>query len=291
MIIVKLIGGLGNQMFQYALGRQLAKKNNAELKIDIEGFKNYGLRKYDLKYFNIQENVATPDDLSKVFSPSDGLLQKFGKQIRVKFSNAREIDYIRENSYNFQPDILNLGDNTYLDGYWQNEKYFADIKNVIKKEFTVKTQPDQINESFLEKIEACESVSIHIRRGDYVSNQTTAQVHGFLGLGYYQKAIKFMLDTIEGPEFFVFTDEPEWAKRNIKNDVKITFIEHNSTKNYEDLRLLSNCRHHIIANSTFSWWGAWLSPNTEKIVIAPKKWFNTDKLNADDLILDSWHRL
>jgi len=291
MIIVKLIGGLGNQMFQYALGRQLAKKINAELKIDIEGFKNYELRNYDLKYFNILENIATSYDLSKVFFPSDTLFRKFVKQIKVKFSDAREIEYIKENRLNFQSDILTLGDNIYLDGYWQSEKYFSDIKKIIKKEFTLKDKPDLINKSFLEKIETCESVSIHIRRGDYISNQITAQVHGFIGLNYYQKAIQFMLDQIDEPDLFVFSDDPEWAKRNIKTDAKITFIEHNSYKSYEDLRLMTNCRHHIIANSTFSWWGAWLSQNREKIVIAPKKWFNTDKLDANDLIPVSWHIL
>ena len=161
---------------------------------------------------------------------------------------------------------------------------------MIRKEFTVKGMPDPINESYLEKIIDCESVSVHVRRGDYVSNPTTAQVHGFLGLEYYQKAMNTMLEKIDNPHFFVFSDDPEWTERNIKTDAPVTYIKYNGAKNYEDLRLMSTCKHHIIANSSFSWWGAWLSPDRENIIIAPKRWFKSDKLNARDLIPEPWHK-
>lgn len=291
MIIVKLIGGLGNQMFQYAVGRYLAMKNKNTLKLDISGFRDYKLRNYDLGHFNIRENIATSKDLSGVIFPSDRFIHKIGKYLKIKTANVQQIRYIKEQKSDFHPEILTLRDNIYLDGYWQSEKYFSDIQDVIRKEFTVKNKPDPINESYLGEIVDCESVSVHIRRGDYVSNPTTNQVHGFLGLEYYQRAMNAMLEKIGNPHFFVFSDDPEWAERNIKANAPITYVKHNGTKSYEDLRLMSTCKHHIIANSSFSWWGAWLSPDKEKFVIAPKRWFKSDRLNARDLIPDSWHKI
>lgn len=290
MIIVRLIGGLGNQMFQYALGRQLAVKNNTTLKLDIQAFKDYKLRNYDLDCFNILGNIATPDDLSGFIPSSDRLISKIGKHISVRLKGVQQIQYIKEQTFSFQPEILDLEDNVYLDGYWQSEKYFFDIKNIIRKDFTVKLPPDPINESIMKEIAECESVSIHIRRGDYVSNPITNQYHGFLGLEYYQKAIRLILEKVGSPHFFVFSDDPEWASENIKTDSPITYIKHNGDKNYEDLRLMSTCKHHIIANSSFSWWGSWLSRNEEKTVIAPKKWFNAI-LDIKDIYLDSWHKI
>jgi len=291
MIITKLIGGLGNQMFQYAVGRHLTIKNNTILKLDISGFKDYKLRNYDLGCFKILEDIATSEDLSGVIFPSDGSIHKVGKYLKIKTANVQHIQYIKEQESDFQPELLTLGDNIYLDGYWQSEKYFSDIKDVIRKEFTVKGMPDPINESYLGEIRDCESVSVHIRRGDYVSNPTTNQVHGFLGLEYYQRAMNAMLEKIGNPHFFVFSDDPEWAERNIKANAPITYVKHNGTKNYEDLRLMSTCKHHIIANSSFSWWGAWLSLDEEMFVIAPKRWFKLDRLNARDLIPESWHKI
>ncbi|MGB9927471.1 MAG: alpha-1,2-fucosyltransferase [Methanosarcina sp.] len=291
MIIVKLTGGLGNQMFQYALGRQLAVKNNTTLKLDIQGFKDYKLRNYDLNFFNILENLATPDDLSGVISSSDKLISKIGKHIGIGLKGIQQIKYIKEQTFSFQPETLNLKDNVYLDGYWQSEKYFSDIKDIIRKDFTVKNVPNTANESIMKEITECVSVSIHIRRGDYVSNPTTSQYHGFLGLEYYQKAMRLMLEKVGNPHFFVFSDDPEWASENIKTNCPITYIEHNGVKNYEDLRLMSTCKHHIIANSSFSWWGSWLSINEEKIVIAPKKWFNANTSDTKDLYLNSWYKI
>jgi len=291
LIIVKLIGGLGNQMFQYALGLHLAMNNNSTLKFDIRGFKEYKLRNYDLNRFNIQEHIATSKDLLGVFLPSDKSIYKIGKHLRVKLDGVQQIQYIKEQKSDFEPEIISLGDNIYLDGYWQSEKYFSDIENVIKKEFTVKTQPDPINASLIEEITDCESVSVHIRRGDYVSNPTTNQVHGFLGLEYYQRALNVMLEKINDPHFFVFSDDPEWAEQNIRTDAPITYIKHNGVKNYEDMRLMSTCKHHIIANSSFSWWGAWLASNENKIVIGPLKWFRDINYNDLDRMPESWLRI
>jgi len=143
----------------------------------------------------------------------------------------------------------------------------------------------------MDKITDVESVSVHIRRGDYISNPITNQYHGSLDIGYYQNALKIMLKKINNPHFFVFSDDYEWAERNIKSDSPITYIKHNSAKNYEDLRLMSMCKHHIIANSSFSWWGAWLASNKNKMVIGPQKWFLGKKYNDADRMPENWIRI
>ena len=291
MIIGKLSGGLGNQMFQYALGRRLALKKNVPLKLDISEYNKKKLREYDLSHFNIIEHFVTPKDLRSVTFPSN----KPGSVLFIKLYqhifHLPPIPYTKERTINFHPEILTLGDNTYLDGYWQSERYFSDIKDVIRKEFTVKNRPDPINKSFMEEIKDCESVSVHIRRGDYISNPTTNQVHGFIGLEYYNKALKLMIEKIDDPHFFVFSDDPEWAERNINTDAQITYIKHNGAKNYEDMRLMSTCKHHIIANSSFSWWGAWLASNENKIVIGPSKWFREKDYNDLDRMPKNWIRV
>lgn len=290
MIIVNLSGGLGNQMFQYALGRHLSIKNDTALKLNISEYKRQNLRNYDLSHFDIFEDFITAKDSMELSYPSDSLIKKQFKKCWARIFDINLINYINEQNINFNPEILSLGDNIYLDGYWQSEKYFSEIKDVIKRNFTVKDKPDPINKSFLEEITGCESVSVHIRRGDYVSNQKTNQVHGFLGLEYYQRALNTMLEKIDSPHFFVFSDDPVWSKQNIKIDAPITYIEHNGEKNYEDLRLMSTCKHHIIANSSFSWWGAWLSSNENKIVIGPSKWFRNKKYNDLDRMPEKWLR-
>ncbi|MGV8108434.1 alpha-1,2-fucosyltransferase [Methanospirillum sp.] len=292
MIIVRLIGGLGNQMFQYAFGRHLAVHNNCQLKLDLSGFDNYTLRNYDLHHFNIEEHIANPDDLSGVLLPSDWFFQRMQKQLGILLGRVLQIKYVKEQIIDFIPEMLTLGDNIYLDGYWQSEKYFSDIKDIIKQEFTFKKKPDKMNASYIDEISNCVSVSVHIRRGDYVSDQRTNQTHGFLGLDYYNKGIRKMVHELEEPHFYVFSDDIKWAEQYLKADVPIHFIKHNGSNNYEDLRLMSRCKHHIIANSSFSWWGAWLGKKDGQIVIAPNRWFTLkEKHNMDDRIPDRWLRM
>jgi hypothetical protein len=291
MIIVKLIGGLGNQFFQYALGRNLAIKNNTELKLDISEFEDYKLHKYGLHHFNIVENIVTKKDLMRIKMPSSRL-RNFFVDVNFKLTGKQPLFYKEESYFHFDPGKLNLPDNVYLVGYWQSEKYFEDIKSIIRKEFTIKTQPDPINTKAGEQISSCESVSVHVRRGDYIMNPATNQIHGVCSTDYYYRAIDRLIKNVDNPHFFVFSDDPAWARNNLKFDYATMFLAHNGPdKSYEDLRLMSMCKHHITANSSFSWWGAWLSGNKDKIVIAPKKWFNQSNHEARDIIPDSWYRL
>jgi hypothetical protein len=297
MIIIKIIGGLGNQMFQYALGRRLAYENDIELKMDISAFeKTYRLHSYGLNNFNIDEKIATKEDISR-----------YSRQIGIK--NIREIKnifikvsdffipyykqkYVREKDYTFDPNILKITDNVYLDGYWSSEKYFSDIATIIRKDFTLKRESDLINLNIADKIITTDSISIHFRRGDYVTDPRTNAIHGTCSMDYYYKAIEDICKYVSDPHFFIFSNDHVWVKENFSLPYQMYFITANGPeKNYEDLHLMSLCKHHIIANSTFSWWGAWLSTNKNKRVYTPKKWYNVGYINQKDMFPEPWHKI
>jgi hypothetical protein len=289
MIIVKLIGGLGNQMFQYAVGRRLALKLNVELKLDITGFDNYKLRKYSLSNFKIQENIATLQEINSLTKPT------ISQRLCTKILHMRPKDpktYVCEKQFHFDPNILNLFGDVYMEGYWQSEKYFVDIAEIIRQEFTLKDPQVGKNSELAEHIASSESVSIHIRRGDYVSDSRTNKLHGCCNIEYYICCLEHLTQIIANPHLYIFSDDPSWVSENLKITYPMTIIDQNRIeKDYEDLRLMSQCRHHIIANSTFSWWGAWLNPRIDKIVIAPKQWFSEEEQSlriVNDLIPSSW---
>jgi len=286
MIIVKLIGGLGNQMFQYALGRQLAEKHHGELLLDISAFENhYKLHRYSLNHFNIDEKIVSQADLDK-FKPSG--LNKITDKL---FGKTDKYQTIKELHFHFDPKILDLPDDIYLDGYWQSERYFKSIETIIRKNFTLKQGNTELDQNSLGSIGGTESVSLHIRRADYVTNQKTLNVHGVCSPEYYYSAIEQIQAGRQNLRLFVFSDDIKWAKTNLKFDLPATYIDHGPEKNYEDLILMSRCKHNIIANSSFSWWAAWLNQNPDKIVIAPKNWFLDETRNTKDLLPEKWIKL
>lgn len=293
MIITQLIGGLGNQLFQYAVARRIAHFKNCQIKLDLSGFRNYNLRTYRLSYFNIIENIASPDEIASLKGSQGKNLPILALGLINKIQPYYKRSYIKECHFHFDPNMMKAPCNAYLEGYWQSEKYFKDIENIIRSEFTLKHEPDAINKEIYHIIGNSNSVSIHVRRGDYISNPITNQVHGVCPLDYYYRAIDKINELVkEPPHFFVFSDDPNWAGENLKTEDPVMVVSHNSLdKDYEDLRLMSLCKHHIIANSSFSWWGAWLCTNKEKIVIAPNKWFNTNEHDTRDLIPDSWIKI
>lgn len=281
MIITKLLGGLGNQMFQYAAGRSLAVKHNAEFKLDISEFETYKVQDYAINNLNIIENISTTKEI-KEFKH-----KKFLNLIQIK--NKK---YIKEKGFTFDSDILYLSDNVYLEGYWQSAKYFQSIENIIRQDFKFKTQPQDKNLEFSKIITNTNSISLHIRRGDYITNPVANSVHGLCSLDYYEKSIDYISQKVENPQFFIFSDDAQWAKENLNIPFLSTIIDWNKNENsYEDMRLMSLCKHNIIANSSFSWWGAWLNQNSDKIVIAPEKWFNTSSIDAKDLVPENWIKL
>jgi len=297
MIILRITGGLGNQMFQYALGRQLAETHRTLLKLDLSSFES-DYRKYDLHCFHTQAYPATPEEIEDV-QGSYGVVEEVALKITRKIGFrgsalrlARKGVAVQEKQFHFEPSVLSVPKYSYLDGYWQTERYFPDVREILRREFQVKYSQDSKSRSLSDLISHTNSVAIHIRRGDYVSNPGYHDIHGLCSLDYYHRSIRWIVDKVSDPHFFVFSDEPRWAKENLKIASLATIVDHNGgDRSYEDLRLMSQCKHQIIANSSFSWWAAWLNNNPQKSVIAPLRWFNDASVDAKDLVPSSWLRL
>ena len=293
MIIVKLTGGLGNQMFQYAAGRRLAEKHSTLLKLDVTGFEEYKLHRYSLHCFQCWEYIATKNEIDNIIYQQSLLKNlKYKLLSKLKLQAPKSSSWIIEKQFNFDCQILQTPNNILLDGYWQTEKYFADIIDILRREFVVKYQQAPQSQNFANQIYSTESVSLHVRRTDYVQNALTNQIHGTCNQDYYDRAVSYISDRISNPHLFVFSDEPQWARDNLKYDFPTTIVDCNDAScNYEDLRLMSICKHNIIANSSFSWWAGWLNLNPNKIVIAPQNWFNDTSRNTKDIIPDQWIKL
>jgi len=291
MIITQIIGGLGNQMFQYALGRSLSQKKNTDLKLDVTGFKDYKLRAYSLGHLNIQEKFASPEGIARFQKYQRKPGKKWFLYNRI-FANEKK--YFKERRFHFDETVFDVSEDCYLEGYWQTEKYFKDIEDVIRKEFTVKTPVQGKDAEVLSKIRNGNAISMHIRRGDYASDASTNDYFGTFSPEYYKKALSIIAEKVADPKIFVFSDDHEWVKKNILLPYPTTYVDHNGTeKNYEDMRLMNACEHFVISNSSFSWWGAWLSKNPDKIVVGPQKWFNNVKKTVDtkDIMPEEWIRL
>jgi hypothetical protein len=291
MIIVKLTGGLGNQMFQYAAARRLSVKHGSLLKLDDSIYRTdqAGLTpyKYELGCFSLGSKMANKMDIILAGiggGPVSMIMQllPFNKKLKM----------IREKDFNFDPAMPEVPDNIYLIGHWISYKYFRDIEDLIRKEFTFIVPQTGGRKQLSYHIASSESVSLHIRRGDYVADKSTNQKHGVCGPDYYKKAISIIEEKTGSPHFYVFSDDIKWAKENVKISHPTEYVENNINDNAsEDMRLMSQCKHNIIANSTYSWWGAWLNSNPGKTVLTPKKWFNDESINVADLIPEGWIKI
>ena len=290
MVIVRLMGGLGNQMFQYAAGRAVAHRNQTQLKLDVSALERDAARSYKLHHFNIEASIVAPDKVTR-FTKEDLWSRILRRVERHLLPPSRRAMFAQRVDH-FDPDILRLRGNVYLKGYWQSEKYFKDIEHIIRQDFTFRHAPDAENQRLARTIANTNSVSLHIRRGDYVSNPRFSRKFGVCSLEYYQSAAAKVAAKVREPHFFIFSDDIDWARDNLRLQHPLTFVAHNGVdKDYEDLRLVSLCSHHIIANSSFSWWGAWLCAYPEKIVIVPKRWFKEPGRDTRDLIPASWSRI
>lgn len=292
MIIAKLMGGLGNQMFQYAAGRCLALRHGVPLKLDLsflEGNQSGNTpRRFALDNYAISAAKASPLETALMSGRGGSRLGTATVSVLQKlFGNI----LYRERFFQFDPEVLRLSGRVYLEGYWQSEQYFTEYAEVIRREFMVTEPLLGRNRELADEICSVNAVSVHVRRGDYVRDAKTNAVHGVCTIDYYEKALEIMAQCTSDTVFFVFSDEPEWGVQHLKMDGPLRYIGHNGDTPHEDLRLMSLCRHHIIANSSFSWWGAWLSANPDKIVIAPKRWFNDPAINTDDLTPAGWQRI
>jgi hypothetical protein len=295
VIIIQLTGGLGNQLFQYAMGRTVAIRNKAVFKQDLSFFENYEWHEYSLKPFNIEENLATKEEVEKLKqqqNKQDTALDIISR-IRRKLLRPKPV-VINEANLLYNPGYKEISSPAYLIGYWQCEEYFKEQEKLLRKEFTVKIPPSEQNRTLLNDIANQESVSLHIRRGNFVQVDFVNKVHGTCSMEYYEAAIGQISVRCSDPVFYIFSDDIPWAKENLPIAFPHVFVDINDDKtDYEDMRLMYNCKHHILANSTFSWWGAWLNPSKEKLVVAPNKWYADEEKNryTSDIIPKSWIKL
>lgn len=291
MVIVQLLGGLGNQLFQYAAARRLAYERGLPLKLDMSAFQSYTLRTPKLHHFNISAEVASSDEIQRFIKP--GI---FGKGTRWISRNLIPVShrhiYRESRLYHFDQEFLRLPDDVYLQGYFQSELYFIPIEDVIRRDLTVITPPSDINQAMMQKIASTDAVSLHVRRGDYANDPKTKAYHGVLSLDYYREAIKLAAESVVTPHFFMFSDDVSWLREQFDLNYPHTLIDHNdSDHDYEDLRLMSLCKHHIIANSSFSWWGAWLCQCPGKKVYAPNRWLTDTTISTEELIPMEWTKV
>lgn len=291
MVIANIIGGLGNQLFQYTAASSLAKRSGRQLVLDISEFETYTLHQLGLQHFNTKFVAADAVLLAAIKKREQkSLIERAFNKLGIYFSAFR---YYYEQSFPVDQRLLQQKDGSiYLKGYFQTEKYFADNLVNIREELKIITPPSAQNIEALAVIQNCNAVSLHVRRGDYVSNPEVLNYHGTCDQAYYENAVALIAKEVVKPVFFVFSDDIAWAKANIKTGFETHFMDINdAATNYEDLRLMSACKHNIVANSSFSWWGAWLNTYEAKKVIAPRHWFATDQNDTCDLIPESWRKI
>lgn len=292
-IISNMVGGLGNQMFQYAAGRALAESHDVELLLDTRMFKEYGLHNgYELeRLFCIDSRVASDSEITKLIG---WRASRIGRRILADgyFPVIQGRNYYKERHISFNKEFFALPHDCYLKGYWQSDCYFRDYEALIRKQFRFKIPYSCNNHSVAAKIQShTNTVSLHVRRGDYVANARTNAVHGTCTPDYYHRAMIEIGNRFSNVTYFVFSDDVEWAKENLTIRDECYFVRHNAgQESYNDMRLMSLCNHHIIANSSFSWWGAWLNPSLNKIVIAPQRWF-ANGADCSTHVPENWLRI
>lgn len=279
MIIIQMAGGLGNQMFQYALYKQLTSMGKTVKMDDEAGFKEDAQRNPALAAFGIAYERADRREIEEMTDSS----MAFTARVRRKLFGRQRRAYFEENKC-FQSKIFDW-DDIYLEGYWQSEKYFRDVGPILKKEFGIENVRknrekgyglSEQAEMYLKRMERCESVSIHVRRGDYLLPQNQELFGNICTEAYYEKAVKKVMETHPGCTFYLFTNDNQWAAERLKErkDFPIIPVELPGNRDYETLMLMSRCRHNILANSSFSWWASYLNDNPDKLVIAPADWMN-----------------
>jgi hypothetical protein len=288
MVIVRLNGGLGNQMFQYAAGRALADRLGTELLLDTRAFDHllaldaYTRRAYALAPFSLRGRVATVADLKNW----PVWVTEIGMRLRPVRPLFRRWHF--ESGITYDPGVLMLHEPVCLVGYWQSERYFSDIADRIRADFALAQPMTGENARLLKLARSERSVGLHVRRGDFANLDQAAQLHGLCSVDYYRRAIGIVRERCPQCHFLVFSDDPQWARAELPLETGAVFVAGNEQQPEQDLALMSACRHHVIANSSFSWWAGWLGYHPEQIVIAPAPWYASAKLDASDLAVARW---
>lgn len=287
-LIIRLQGGLGNQMFQYAFGRSLALKTSRKLY-----FETYRLERDKQRYLMLDRFNTT----LKFVSPMDRLCLKAMRKkafywpafALLKSRHGFQMQYFREKSIQCNPQIFELQGNLILDGYWASYQYFQEYDAIIRQELKLNTPIPDCYCELAKQIQSTQAVALHVRRGDYVTDPGANKRHGLCPIIYYQAAVRRIQEQVEIPKFFVFSDDPDWVNSHLEIGTSFEVVRADaSVGDVEDLRLMTLCKHFITANSTFSWWGAWLGEYADKKVIVPEQWFTQRTIHSVDLLPKGW---
>lgn len=283
-VVVRLDGGLGNQMFQYAAGLDLAKRLGTTLYLDPRQYETYTLHGFALSDWNISATIAPSQILNQVRP----LRIRLGQKMPFLLGRSR---FFKESSLAFDPAWHGIQHGKWLLGYFQSEQYFSAARARLLQEFTLRKPLGTHAEQCSNAIQNSNAVAVHVRRGDYISNPVTLQIHGVCSPAYYQQAIQSITQRVEQARFFVFSNDPQWAQANIAWPVGTCFVNSGESSPAVDLALMAMCQHHIIANSSYSWWGAWLSLFDQGIKIAPQPWFDDPTYPEQTLVPAHWERI
>lgn len=281
MLMLQMTGGLGNQMFQYAVYQELKYRGK---EVAIDDFTKYDGQETHPKGIEQVFGVTYEKGTLKEYNRLTDSSRMFFERLRRKLFGRKQKVCQEKDALKYTEEIFALED-AYLIGYFQSEKFFSNVHDLIRKQFVFKEtlMTDKAKE-YLELINESNSISVHIRRGDYIKEKFAPIYGGICTAEYYQGAMQYMRENVNNPKFFLFTNDPEWVKENMLEEDCILVECSDESTGHLDMMLMSNCKHNIIANSSFSWWGAWLNSNTEKIVIAPSKWINTT--DSEDIYAD-----
>jgi hypothetical protein len=300
-VVACLFGGLGNQMFQYAAGRSLAVRTGTRLVLDATGFslprarRAYALEGYALAAETRFDGYRYPPRLAAVPFPApqrSSWIDRAARLLRARnvpigrAAGKNAYSVFNERSFDFDPRFSACGPQTYLVGYWQSERYFASIADSVRRELTYQRAPDAANAAWLARIRAANAVCVHVRRGDYLL-PAHFEHHGLCSADYYRRALALMRERLDRPQFFVFSDDWAWCREHVAEGDVVVVDANKPEAGQEELRLMAACRHHVIANSSLSWWGAWLAASEGQIVVAPTPWF-THRPATPDLFPARW---
>ena len=285
-LYVRLLGGLGNQLFQYATGRAVAERLGAPLLLDGR----YVLRKGQhtglaIQAFRIRATIASTDQLGDFPEWRIRLSRGLRRQLRPLFGIYHEW------GLGYDPAVFSRQPGQMLSGFWQSERYFLPLAQQLRDELQLATPLPKMAQPIVAAMQAGNSVALHVRRGDYTRHPAAHQRHGACSVDYYNRAIGHLCATVDAPIFFVFSDDIPWVQAHLNLPAGSTIVSRPGLQPEHDLALIAQCRHQIISNSTFSWWGAWLNANEQKTVVAPDPWFDDPALDASDLVPPGWIKL
>jgi len=313
MVVSRISMGLGNQMFQYAAGRSLSLTIAQTFKVDISSYSRYGLRKYEIaEFFEVEPPIATEEELSgfKFSHPVRRAWNKVFRKNRITslpyeekwparllynffyiFQPPHRRPVFEERQFHFDKNFFNTRNIVCLKGYWMSYKYFKDYEDIIKKDFTIRKEKLERVQYLADEINNCNSVAVHVRCGDKMEAKYL-KLYGELSASYYKSGIEYITEKKGNLHLYVFSDDIEMAKNYLPVNVPCTYVSKYISKSaIEDFYLITQCKNVIMANSTFSWWAAYLNSHSDKIVVTPERWYNISSYDYKDIYYPSWVKL